>query len=257
MLVLHGFTSNPQSMRPQADALAAVGFTVDLPLLPGHGTAVEDLVPLRWPDWAKAVEEAYEALAARCRAVLVAGLSMGGTLATWLAARHPEIAGLAVVNPMIELPAEELHQAIRDLLASGVDVADGIGSDIAKGGVVESAYTGTPLAAALSLFDGVRELQGTLGQIRCPVLLFSSRTDHVVPPESGDRLERSVAGPIERVYLERSFHVATVDWDGPVISERLVAFANHVLGGTGADGAATDRAPSDGAPEDGARRDRA
>jgi hypothetical protein len=43
-----------------------------------------------------------------------------------------------------------------------------------------------------------------------------------------------VGGPVERVYLERSFHVATLDWDAPVVEERVVAFAARVLGGPGA-----------------------
>src|ERR1700712_3791468 len=76
VLVLHGFTGNPQSMRPLAEAFAAVGFTVSLPLLPGHGTQVEDMLATRWTDWSAAAEDAYQWLAARCRTVIVPGLSM-------------------------------------------------------------------------------------------------------------------------------------------------------------------------------------
>jgi carboxylesterase len=72
-----------------------------------------------------------------------------------------------------------------------------------------------------------------LDQIRCPVLLLSSRVDHVVDPVSGDVLERSVAGPVERVHLEKSFHVATLDWDAPLIEQKVVDFATQVLGGPG------------------------
>src|ERR1700681_4223397 len=91
VLVLHGFTGNPQSMRPLAQALAAVGYTVDLPLLPGHGTSVEGMIPTRCSDYAAAAEAAYSDLARRCDAVAVVALSMGGTLACWLAEHHPEI----------------------------------------------------------------------------------------------------------------------------------------------------------------------
>src|SRR5262249_42976534 len=102
VLVLHGFTGNPQSMRPLAEAFAAAGFAVDLPLLPGHGTAVEDMVPTRWADWSGAADKAYSDLAARSDKVVVAGLSMGGTLTAWLAARHPEIAGIVLVNALVQ-----------------------------------------------------------------------------------------------------------------------------------------------------------
>jgi carboxylesterase len=233
VLVLHGFTGSPQSMRPLAEAVAAAGFTVEMPLLPGHGTALEDMLPTRFEDWSLAAEAAYDQLAARCDKVIVSGLSMGGTLACWLAARHPEIAGIAVVNPLIVALDEESRAGVRALLEAGTEVLDGIGSDIAKEGPIETAYAGTPVAALLSLLDGASALRAELGSIRCPTLLMSSREDHVVPPESGDVLEQSVGGPVERVFLERSYHVATLDWDAPIIEERVVGFATDVMAGTG------------------------
>ena len=112
VLVLHGFTGNPQSMRPLAEAMADAGFTVELPLLPGHGTSIEDMVTTRWADWSAAAERAYEELAARCSAVVVAGLSMGGTLTLWLAERHPEIAGIVLVNPLAAVSYTHLLDAL-------------------------------------------------------------------------------------------------------------------------------------------------
>ena len=233
VLVLHGFTGNPQSMRPLAEAVAAAGYSVDLPLLPGHGTSLDDMVPTRWADWSGAAEAAFQGLAAHCDQVAVAGLSMGGTLTCWLAEQHPEIAGIAVVNPLIEAPDDEFRNGIRALLDAGTEVFDAIGSDIAKEGAVEAAYSGTPLAALLSLFEAADTVAARLGEIHCPTLLLSSRNDHVVEPMSGDVLERSTGGPLERVFLERSFHVATLDYDAPLIEERVVAFVADVLGGPG------------------------
>jgi carboxylesterase len=233
VLVLHGFTGNPQSMRPLAEALAAAGFTVDLPLLPGHGTAVEDMVPTRWEDWSTAAEGAYLELAAQCERVIVTGLSMGGTLTCALAEDHPGIAGIAVINPLVEPPTAEFLDGVRSILDGGTEVLDGIGSDIAKEGAVEAAYPGTPLAPALSLFEATAVVGKRLGEIHCPTLLLNSREDHVVDPISGEVLERSVGGPVERVFLERSFHVATLDWDAPLVEERVVAFALEVLSGPG------------------------
>ena len=233
VLVLHGFTGNPQSMRPLAEAVAAAGFTVDLPLFPGHGTAVEDMVPTRWDDWSAAAEAAYQGLAGRCDKVVVTGLSMGGTLSCWLAEHHPEIDGIAVVNPLVDPPPAEFTDGIRALIDAGTEVIDGIGSDIAKDGSTEAAYPRTPLAAALSLFEGVATVAPHLGDIHCPTLLLSSRQDHVVDPVSGDMLAAGVAGPIERVHLENSYHVATLDNDAPLIEQKVVDFVIKVMGGTG------------------------
>ncbi len=233
MLVLHGFTGNPQSMRPLAEAVAKAGFTVELPLLPGHGTDLSDMVPTRWSDWSTAAEAAYEALAARCDKVVVAGLSMGGTLTCWLAEHHPEIAGIALVNPQVDPPDAELRAGLQAMLDAGTESFDAIGSDIKAEGVTESAYSGTPLAALLSLFEGNDGVHAHLGEIHCPVLLLNSREDHVVAPVSGDVLERSVGGHVERIILENSYHVATLDNDAPLIEERVVEFAARVLDGPG------------------------
>jgi len=223
-LVLHGFTGNPGSMRPLAEAFADAGLSVELPLLPGHGTAVEDLLSTRWQDWSEAAERAYTALAAHCDRTIVAGLSMGGTLSLWLASRHPEISGLVLVNPLVEPPAAAFIDMLRATVGEGVDRMAGIGSDIAKADTVEGAYAETPIEPLLSLFEGVTELAPHLGQIDVPLLLLSSRNDHVVPPSSSDLLAERYGGPLERVFLENSYHVATLDNDAQEIEERAVAF---------------------------------
>jgi carboxylesterase len=230
VLVLHGFTGNPQSMRPLAEAMADAGFTVELPLLPGHGTSIEDMVTTRWADWSAAAERAYEELAARCSAVVVAGLSMGGTLTLWLAERHPEIAGIVLVNPLAEPPGDDVRDMLTATLESGTELAPGIGSDIAKEGTVELAYAELPLAAVLSLFEAAEDVAVDLAQVGCPVLLLSSRQDHVVEPGSGDLVAGTVSGPVERVWLERSYHVATLDYDQDEIESRALAFARSVSG---------------------------
>jgi carboxylesterase len=227
VLVLHGFTGNPQSMRALAEAFAAGGFTVELPLLPGHGTAVEDMVPTRWADWSATADKAYTDLAARCEKVVVAGLSMGGTLTAWLAANHPEIAGIVLVNALVQPLDPGVRDALSGLLSEG-PIMPGIGSDVADPEVQESAYNGTPIEPLLSLFVAVEELYPKLADIRCPVLAFTSRQDHVVPPENGDAVAEAVSGPVERVFLERSYHVATLDYDKAEVQARSVEFARKV-----------------------------
>jgi carboxylesterase len=229
VLVLHGFTGNPQSMRPLAEALAGAGYTVDLPLLPGHGTVVEDMIPTRWADWSGAAESAYAKLAASCDQVAIVALSVGGTLACWLAEHHAEIRGLALVNPFIDAPVESFRDVMRGILESGTEVAPGVGSDIKKEGMAELAYPGTPIAAGLSLFEGIDATAADLGKISCPVLLLSSRNDHVVPSSSGDVLEAGVVGPIERIWLENSYHVATLDNDADEVTRRVLTFVAGVL----------------------------
>jgi carboxylesterase len=226
-LVLHGFTGNPGSMRGVAEALAAAGCTVDLPLLPGHGTAIEDMIPTGWSDWYAAADEAYGKLRARCESVAVVGLSMGGALTLSLAADHPEIAGIVCVNAVVTAP-EGMAEGVQALLDAGEEVMDGIGSDIADPESVELAYPQTPLRPLLTMFEAAETFEGRLGDIRCPVLVMNSPQDHVVPPENSDIIAAGVAGPVERVTLERSYHVATQDYDRDLINEKVVEFVTRV-----------------------------
>ena len=229
IVVLHGFTGNPASMRGIAERMANAGFSVEMPRLPGHGTTVEDMVPTRFSDWSDAAEEAYQLLAARTERIVVVGLSMGGTLTCWLAERHPEIAGIVLVNPLVE-PVEGMTDALQELLDSGTETMESIGSDIADPTSEEASYDATPVAALISLFGGVEEVSGNLAAIACPVLLFTSTQDHVVPPSNSVHLMERVSGSIEQEILERSFHVATLDFDADLIEAQSVAFAERIGG---------------------------
>jgi carboxylesterase len=227
-LVIHGFTGNPNSMKGIAHALADAGFAVELPLLPGHGTAVEDMIPTGWNDWLGAAEEAYGKLAARVPGkVVIVGLSMGGALTCWLASEHPELAGIVPINAVVTEP-EGMGAFVQQLLDNGDEVMDGIGSDIADPDVHESAYAQTPLRPLLTLMEAASEFQDRLGRIACPVLIITSRQDHVVAPENSDVLAASVTGPVERLWLDRSYHVATQDYDKAEIENAVVDFARRV-----------------------------
>jgi carboxylesterase len=224
-LILHGFTGNCFSVRGVAHRFAKEGWAVECPLLPGHGTAIDDMLPTRWTDWSTAAEDAYLRLRERVRGrIVVGGLSMGGTLTVWLASRHAEIAGIVCINPLVA-PAGQLRDVVQAGVDMGQEVMDAIGSDIADPDAAELAYPATPLRPLLSLFDAVDELQAGLPDVTCPVLLATSPQDHVVPPFNSDHLAERVSGPVERMTLDRSYHVATLDYDRAEIEERAMEFA--------------------------------
>lgn len=229
-LVLHGFTGNPGSVRGVAEALATAGFTVELPRLPGHGTTVEDLIPTGWADWLGHAEDRYQDLASRCERVVVVGLSMGGALTATLGTVHPEIAGLVCINAVVSVPPG-MREAVQEVLATGADRFAGIASDIADPEAVEPAYGETPLAPLLTLFDASDELGDDLARITSPMLIVTSTQDHVVPPENSDILAAQVAGPVERLRCERSYHVVTMDYDKDMVIEAVVDFATKVTAG--------------------------
>jgi carboxylesterase len=229
VLTIHGFTGNPSSMRGMAEALADAGFHVELPRLPGHGTALDEMLPTRWDDWTSEVEAAYQRLAARAQTVVVAGLSMGGSLTLWTGLQHPDVAGLVCVNPATMPAAPEVVAMLDEMLADGNETMPGIGSDIADPDVVESAYEGTPLRALRSLMiDGLTPMSERYGELKMPLRLFTSRQDHVVEPAGSEFLASHYGGPVEHTWLDRSYHVATQDYDRDLILAETVEFAKRV-----------------------------
>lgn len=229
VLVIHGFTGSPQSMRSIATAMAEAGHTVELPRLPGHGTTVEDMLTTGWSDWTAAVEAAYEDLAARTEQVFVTGLSMGGSLTLWLATKHPEIAGIIPINAAA-VADPEMIEGVQAFIDSGAEVMDAIGGDIAKEGVVEVAYDKTPLAPLLSLQQGLQEMAPELPTIAMPTLLITSRNDHVVDPSSSDFIAEQISSDAERLWLDDSFHVATLDHDEQRIIDAVTDFVARLSG---------------------------
>jgi carboxylesterase len=212
-------------MRPLAEAFAAAGFSVELPRLPGHGTDITDMITTSWADWSAAAEQAYDDLARRCDRVVVAGLSMGATLTAWLATRHPEIAGIVVINGAFGPVDDTMRSGIRAASDAGLDRIPGPGGDIADPERHELAYDEAPVRGMLSLLDALDALEPDLPRIETPALVITSRQDHVVPPTSSEHFAERVSGPVEHVWLERSYHVAPLDLDAPLIEQRAVAFA--------------------------------
>ncbi|BFO20796.1 alpha/beta fold hydrolase [Streptomyces sp. KM77-8] len=231
VLLCHGFTGSPQSLRPWAKHLAARGLTVSLPLLPGHGTRWQDLAVTGWQDWYAEVDRELRLLLERRERVFVAGLSMGGALALRLAARHGDaVSGVMVVNPANKVHGVAAHAL--PVLRHLVPATKGIASDIAKPRSRELGYDRVPLHAAHSLRNFFRLVDGELPQVTQPLLLLRSPQDHVVPPADSARiLGRVSSADITEILLEQSYHVATLDLDAERIFEESTAFIGRLTPG--------------------------
>lgn len=231
-LVLHGFTGNPSSTRPLAEALADRGFAVEMPRLPGHGTRWQELGKTTWHDWAREAVAAYEALRARTSARVVVGQSMGGALALYLAAtRGAHLSGVVLINPYVQEGDPRLKAL--PLLKWVLPGIPGVGNDIAKPDAGEKPYPRVPLRALASVAAFQRRVRDHLDAVTVPTLVFTSRQDHVVDPGNSQLVLDGIRSPdAERVWLERSFHVATLDFEAEEIIDRTTAFIHRVTATT-------------------------
>jgi len=231
VLLCHGFTGSPQTLRGWADYLAGQGLTVSLPRLPGHGTTWQEMARTGSDDWLAEVDTAFGKLAGQCEQVFVFGLSMGGCLALRLAeTRGGTVRGLVLVNPSLApdtrlfLLAPVLKHLIRSM--------PGIASDIKKPGAHELGYDRVPVRAAATLPKLWNETVRNLSQVTQPVLVYRSSTDHVVGPAS---MRVLLAGLPEGQVTVRecadSYHVATLDNDADAIFEGSMTFIQTVTAG--------------------------
>ncbi|KRV50101.1 carboxylesterase [Wenjunlia vitaminophila] len=253
VVLSHGFTGSPQSMRPWAEYLAERGFTVSAPLLPGHGTRWQDMQTTGWQDWYAEVDRAVRTLSQRCRQVFLCGLSMGGALVLHAAAQHgTAVDGLVLVNPSVRADQKLIAAVpvLRHLLPS----VPGIIRDIAKEDADEVGYQRVGLHALHGLSQLWKVVQAELSQVNQPVLLLHSRVDHVVSPaNSALVLERISSVDVTEVWLERSYHVATLDHEAELIFSRSAEFFGRLtrVGTPAATTAAAPVAAPDAAAEAG------
>jgi carboxylesterase len=215
----------PGSMRPWGEALAAEGLTVRVPLLPGHGTRWKDANRVTWQDWYGALEASVDEVRARCASTFVMGLSMGATLTIRLAEqRGADLAGVVLVNPSLFTTRRDAK--LLPLLRRFVPALPPIANDIKKEGVIEPAYDKLPVKAAWQLSELWKLANADLAKLTQPMLVITSRLDHVVEPANSDHLMESAGSTDKRhVWLEDSYHVATLDNELMKIVDESVAFA--------------------------------
>jgi carboxylesterase len=228
VLVLHGFTGSPQTVRDWAGHLAGAGLTVRAPVLAGHGGNWRQLARTSWTDWYSSAEQAFTELRQRSEKVFVTGISMGGCLAFRLAETHGRaVDGLVVVNP--SLAGDNPFIPFTPLLKHVIKVIPSIGGDIKKPGVKEAAVRRTPVASVATLPEMWRTTAAELASVTQPLIVYRSTQDHVVGPKSMNVLMTALPGAEVRP-LANSYHVATLDNDAPEIFDGTLAFIREHTG---------------------------
>lgn len=231
ILMVHGFTGSPASIRPWAEGLHRHGFTVKVPRLPGHGTTWEEMNRTSWQDWFGEVEREFLELKKRHRRVFVAGFSMGGALSLRLTSRRGrEIEGLILVNPSIG--DERLFMRLVPILKFLIPSIKGRGTDVAQPNPPRHSYGRTPLKALHSLQKLWQLAQQDLPKIDTPLMIGYSINDHVVHPKNSELVIENVGSiDIREVVFERSFHNVALDHDLEQLIEESKSFIHDVLSG--------------------------
>jgi carboxylesterase len=224
IVLVHGFTGSPAAMRPWAEFLNARGYSVRVPLLPGHGTKPSDLNEVEWPEWPTKVKSEIAELQKTCSRIFVAGLSMGGGTTLKVAAElGDQLSGIILVNPMIHVRgiSPGLAFAISRLIKFGKSV----GNDIKRPGITEHGYDALPTRGIAELLKMLKITRKNLSKVTVPVQLFHSVEDHTLPVSNTEIIMDGLGSKNKsRIELVNSYHVATLDYDQELIFQNSLTF---------------------------------
>jgi carboxylesterase len=237
-LLIQGFTGTPFEMRWLGEHLCARGWTAYGPRLAGHATTPSDLARVHWEEWAADVLAAYALLREQCDKLFVCGLSMGGSLALWLAARrpvdgvitlsapltyeHPLLPLLPLISPFVKTYSKRREDDKR------ADFVARVKAEQRKRGQPETgpiSYDGWVVPAVTQFLRLLADVRAGLGRITAPALLIHSRGDGTVPFENMERIRAGVASEdVRALALERSGHVITEDVEHEQVFEAVTDF---------------------------------
>lgn len=195
VLLLHGFTGSPWELRPLADQLLDAGYSVAMPLLPGHGTRLEDLDRTGWQDWLGGARQALDWLAPQVDRVHLVGSSMGALLTLLLAQQtQPKpLRSVTLLAPAMAL-APPIAAAIRVMAMAGrprilrkdpVPLADGLSPP---------AYDGIPVRATRRLLELMDVVEATACPLKVPAVALHGRADATIPYSLARRRVASLLG---------------------------------------------------------------
>ena len=226
VLLVHGYTATTAEVRPLASILYRQGYTVAGPLLPGHYTRPADANRYRWRDWARAVEESYRQLSARCQRVVVGGESTGALLALYLASEHPEVTAILAYAPALRLKMSPLQKLAFRVLVPLVPYIrkKEMGADPYWQG-----YTVYPLKGAREILRLQRQVRGRLPRINRPILIVQGRLDTTVHPDAAEILHREVRSAVRELHwMPNSQHCVIIDRERERVNQLTLDFLRRV-----------------------------
>ncbi|HRJ57863.1 MAG TPA: alpha/beta hydrolase [Anaerolineales bacterium] len=224
----HGYTATTAEVRLFAKRLHEKGYSVGGPLLAGHGSRPEDLNRVTWQDWVESGEKVYEQLKSRCEHVFLCGESMGGLVALYLAGRHPEVSGVMLYAPAIELNISTVDRIKLYLGSSFMPYAKRESLEMSE--YWQGYHPELPTRGILQVLKFQHAVRNVLPHIAQPIVVFQGRKDVTVNPQAGDIILRGVASTVkEHHWMEESGHPILIDAELDEVTNLSLNFMERTL----------------------------
>ena len=220
ILLIHGFTGAPPEMRLIGDYLHQRGITVSAPLLPGHGTYVEDLNRFKWTDWVDHTRQSLSELKASCDTVFIAGLSLGSLITLQLAAKDNDLPGAILYSPSLKLTNKLIYLTpiLKYFIRKVRKPLDQYANQAADR--QEWTYNERPMAGAHELLKIISHTRTLLPKVKCPLFIVDGAKDEIIDPACSRYVyDRVASAEKEILTLPESGHCLTIDGEWKVAAE--------------------------------------
>jgi carboxylesterase len=232
LLAFHGFTGTASELRPLIEAVAAQGYAMRVPLLPGHGTSPDALQSIGFAAWCAAMRLELELAARDHEGVVLCGFSLGSLVAMQLASEgHPKVRALVVLGNALTLTAiSSVPLALFERF--GVEVPDWYlvkprAADMTDRVAARkiTTYDRHPIRAAMEVFRAGKAVKTRVSSIHCPTLILHGARDHVCSVKNAGWLAANIGATDVTVKIfPKSAHVIAADVERDAVASEVLAF---------------------------------
>ncbi len=234
-LLIHGFGATPFDLKPLAIALSKENITVYAPLLPGHGTTIQDFARSTEKEWISASEQALGRLGSY-RKIYIIGFSMGGAIALDLAAENAvknKVSGVVLLAPCVFIkgrkklvtPEFAIEHLSRFLLTDYIINKEPSFSFDKKALLGRPAYDLFPITALRQLVLLEETARRKLPDVSEPLLIIQSRNDPTVAASGPNYILAHISSKDKGVFwVTRSGHMLVLDAEKERIIRKVEEF---------------------------------
>lgn len=217
VLLLHGWTSPTEELLPLAKYLNSLGYTVNIPLLRGHGTKPEDLLGVTWQDWLDDAKSALAELKKQSSKIFVGGISMGGNISMLLSGDEA-VRGMILMGASVKYRFHSVDKLVLAFMAfTKVYRKKYYPPWVRKKMGKRNVYMYYPVESAKEVMRLADETRKLLPQMTKPILIMQSTIDHLVSKRSPKLMFDGVKSKIKEIFwIKDGYHVFAGDkkvWD--------------------------------------------
>ncbi|ASN07097.1 alpha/beta hydrolase [Virgibacillus necropolis] len=221
-LLLHGYTGGPYEIEPLSNFLKEeTNWHIEVPTLPGHGRKLT-LKNVSHKKWISAAEDSLKQLLAKYDEVYLIGFSMGGMIASYLAAKYK-------VDKLVLLASARKYLSFKQIFFDIHQVCvDGLKGNIKKNKLYihyRKKLGGVPFKSNLEFLKLVKFTKPYLKKIDSSVLIAQGQKDGMVPYKTAYFLDKEInSEEKEVVFFERSRHLICLGEDKDTLNKMVYNF---------------------------------